>query len=308
MMLNLSAALGRVVLSGRELARLSGFSSRVTGLIDVIDDVNRGVHKKGCAPSVPCDDASGTAASAAELRAPQMLTAGVAHPMRNAGVAGVNLAIEHTPRWAGGKSLPRQKELEGDVNANPSTKTDVRDADTRQADGRTSSTNVASHAVTAPTEKGSETAGPAESEHDDAGGWRLSASPKSSHVSGQPELAPELNGVRTAPDGTSGHGGGQLQRSGSVLLNENRVIEFENVPLVTPAGDVLIQALSFRVSLCQIILPRSLTGICWFLRLLSDLLGTLHSGQGKCISGSLVPVENTLPRTAGVHCIAITNS
>ncbi|CAN0529329.1 unnamed protein product, partial [Scytosiphon promiscuus] len=47
MMLNLSAALGRLVLSGRELARLSGFSSRVTGLIDVIDDVNRGVHKKG---------------------------------------------------------------------------------------------------------------------------------------------------------------------------------------------------------------------------------------------------------------------
>ncbi|CAN0372824.1 unnamed protein product, partial [Hapterophycus canaliculatus] len=67
MMLNLSAALGRLVLSGRELARLSGFSSRVTGLIDVIDDVNRGVYKRGQQPTAPAPVSSPPAAAASTV-------------------------------------------------------------------------------------------------------------------------------------------------------------------------------------------------------------------------------------------------
>ena len=76
MMLNLSAALGRLVLSGRELARLSGFSSRVTGLIDVIDDVNRGVHKKGRQVTSPAA-VTATAPAAAAAAAAATVAAGL---------------------------------------------------------------------------------------------------------------------------------------------------------------------------------------------------------------------------------------
>lgn len=85
----------------------------------------------------------------------------------------------------------------------------------------------------------------------------------------QPELAPEASageavgeagaGARRRRRGSLGgageegvaieasDGGRQLRRSGSVLVNEGSVIEFTDVPLVTPSGEVLIEALSFKV-------------------------------------------------------------
>lgn len=44
MLMNLATAVGRLVLAGRELTRLAGFAARVTELIDVLDDLNRGKY------------------------------------------------------------------------------------------------------------------------------------------------------------------------------------------------------------------------------------------------------------------------
>eukprot|EP01121_Diplochlamys_sp_Union-15-3_P006172 TRINITY_DN1667_c0_g2_i1.p1 TRINITY_DN1667_c0_g2~~TRINITY_DN1667_c0_g2_i1.p1 ORF type:complete len:656 (-),score=65.85 TRINITY_DN1667_c0_g2_i1:33-2000(-) len=46
MLLNLSMAVGRLVLAGRELSRLAGFTARVTELTDVLDDLNYGKYKR----------------------------------------------------------------------------------------------------------------------------------------------------------------------------------------------------------------------------------------------------------------------
>ena len=46
MMLRLSEAMGRLVLSGRELTRLAGFTSRVTNFIQVLDDLNEGKYTR----------------------------------------------------------------------------------------------------------------------------------------------------------------------------------------------------------------------------------------------------------------------
>jgi len=42
MLMNLATAVGRLVLAGRELTRLAGFTARVTELIDVLNDLNQG--------------------------------------------------------------------------------------------------------------------------------------------------------------------------------------------------------------------------------------------------------------------------
>jgi len=44
MLMNLATAVGRLVLAGRELTRLAGFTARVTELIDVLDDLNKGKY------------------------------------------------------------------------------------------------------------------------------------------------------------------------------------------------------------------------------------------------------------------------
>jgi len=44
MLMNLATAVGRLVLAGRELTRLAGFTARVTELIDVLDDLNNGKY------------------------------------------------------------------------------------------------------------------------------------------------------------------------------------------------------------------------------------------------------------------------
>lgn len=275
-MLNLSAALGRLVLSGRELARLSGFSSRVTGLIDVIDDVNSGSYERRYKPkdadSNPATtvsghsvgpavsrEAAGSAADSgqrvqhvpasdamalkeAELQAQRAAqarvnaAAGDDPSHRNAGVAGVNLAIEHTPTWA---------------------------------QGRKTSQNIATAGMSTTAESLAEGAG---NVHLYDASPSLSASvpadtPQNALGSGAPvvpaveggEDSNTNGGARRGEDGamektetdTKVVGGAPLQRSGSVLVNEDSVIEFTDVPLVTPTGEVLIKALSFKVNLTQ---------------------------------------------------------
>ena len=45
-MVRLSEAMGRLVLSGRELTRMAGFTTRVTDLIEVLDDLNAGKYQR----------------------------------------------------------------------------------------------------------------------------------------------------------------------------------------------------------------------------------------------------------------------
>ena len=256
-MLNLSAALGRLVLSGRELARLSGFSSRVTGLIDVIDDVNRGVYKRGQeSPTDPATAANAAAASGLTAAGAQGIAARASSsshgdataaaaaaalaavaadaemaqtritplPHRNAGVAGVNLAAEHPATAPLARSSPGH-----DRSGLSAT------ADSFEALGR------------------------------------LDIGALPSEVRGQPELAPEGSARRAAAatsapaEGVGEHGAGlagsegrgaggaPLKREGSILVNEDSVIEFTGVPLVTPTGEVLIEALSFKVTVLVVV-------------------------------------------------------
>lgn len=46
MLMNLAGAVGRLVLAGRELTRLAGFTARVTELMDVLDDLNAGSYTR----------------------------------------------------------------------------------------------------------------------------------------------------------------------------------------------------------------------------------------------------------------------
>lgn len=46
MLVNLATAVGRLVLAGRELTRLAGFTSRVTELISVLKDLNKGIYTR----------------------------------------------------------------------------------------------------------------------------------------------------------------------------------------------------------------------------------------------------------------------
>lgn len=46
MLVKLAEAIGRLVLAGRELTKLAGFTSRVTELIDVLKDLNQGRYQR----------------------------------------------------------------------------------------------------------------------------------------------------------------------------------------------------------------------------------------------------------------------
>lgn len=46
MLVKLAEALGRISLAGRELTRLAGYTERVTQLINVIDDLNKGHYQR----------------------------------------------------------------------------------------------------------------------------------------------------------------------------------------------------------------------------------------------------------------------
>ncbi|KAM9324098.1 ATP-binding cassette sub-family D member 3 [Gastrophryne carolinensis] len=46
MLLRMSQALGRIVLAGRELTRLSGFTTRITELMQVLNDLNQGKYER----------------------------------------------------------------------------------------------------------------------------------------------------------------------------------------------------------------------------------------------------------------------
>lgn len=46
MLVKMAEAIGRLVLSGRELTKLAGLTSRVTQLRVVLDEVNRGMYTR----------------------------------------------------------------------------------------------------------------------------------------------------------------------------------------------------------------------------------------------------------------------
>lgn len=62
MLLNLATATGRLVLAGREMTRLAGFTARVTELANVLDDLSQGYYVR---TMVSTDTGNGSAASAA---------------------------------------------------------------------------------------------------------------------------------------------------------------------------------------------------------------------------------------------------
>lgn len=206
MMLNLSSALGRLVLAGREMARLSGFSSRVTGLLDVIDDVNRAVYKKGILPK--SSEKSSVATVTVETRKP------IDSPVRNAGMT------DHTTAWTTSGS-PR-------LEAAAST------------DSEKASLLAGQRKETADLLLSKE--------------YRTGVLPRA--ITGHPELAPEAG---FSPKGQAGVSMGSdrdesrsaLKSSGSMLVNKSNVIEFIDVPIVTPTGEVLIEALSFKVMVIE---------------------------------------------------------
>nr|QNH67960.1 ATP-binding cassette transporter subfamily D member 3 [Brachionus plicatilis] len=65
MLVKLAEALGRISLAGREMTRLAGFTERVTQIINVIDDLNRGQYKR---TMVKHDNESGKVAQTVELK------------------------------------------------------------------------------------------------------------------------------------------------------------------------------------------------------------------------------------------------
>lgn len=293
-MLNLSAALGRLVLSGRELARLSGFSSRVTGLIDVIDDVNRGMFRRGQKVTIPGNSSTVPGAAGVQVIATRASPGGNAVvsagddaemearatitplPRRNAGVAGVNLATEPSPSWVAAAAAPARTSSE--ILGLPTAPSGNTEASPASLSLSPPSSNHVNETPDLPSNRQA-------SEDDDDGPSRIAARTTAaaagvalgrpaigtlpSEIRWQAELAPEGTAGRAAEavagagaageDGErlvgSGRGGTEvgdgvgapLQRSGSVLLNEDCVIEFTDVPLVTPTGEVLIDALSFKV-------------------------------------------------------------
>ena len=53
MLVKLAEAVGRLVLAGRELTRLAGFTARVTQLRDILKDINDGNYKRTMIRSGP---------------------------------------------------------------------------------------------------------------------------------------------------------------------------------------------------------------------------------------------------------------
>lgn len=56
MMFKLAEALGRLALAGRELTRLSGFTTRVDTLINVLHDLEDGKYQRTMVASTAKDD------------------------------------------------------------------------------------------------------------------------------------------------------------------------------------------------------------------------------------------------------------
>nr|UOU03346.1 ATP-binding cassette subfamily D3 [Brachionus rubens] len=65
MLVKLAEALGRISLAGREMTRLAGFTERVTQIINVIDDLNRGHYKRSM---VKTEDTENQSREAIELK------------------------------------------------------------------------------------------------------------------------------------------------------------------------------------------------------------------------------------------------
>lgn len=66
MLIKLSEAMGRLVLSGRELTRLAGFTARVTEMMDVLSDLDAGKYQRTMLQSSDDDDASKASTTSAD--------------------------------------------------------------------------------------------------------------------------------------------------------------------------------------------------------------------------------------------------
>lgn len=55
MLVKLAEAIGRLVLAGRELTRLAGFTSRVQELITVLKDLNNGKYQRTMLENKQCN-------------------------------------------------------------------------------------------------------------------------------------------------------------------------------------------------------------------------------------------------------------
>lgn len=53
MLVKLAEAIGRLVLAGREMTRLAGFTARVTEIINVLDDLNKGHYVRNMLQDEP---------------------------------------------------------------------------------------------------------------------------------------------------------------------------------------------------------------------------------------------------------------
>lgn len=53
MLVKLAEAIGRLVLAGREMTRLAGFTARVTEIIHVLNDLNRGHYVRNMLQNEP---------------------------------------------------------------------------------------------------------------------------------------------------------------------------------------------------------------------------------------------------------------
>lgn len=56
MLVKLAEAIGRLVLAGREMTRLAGFTARVTEIMDVLNDINQGNYKRTMVDNKPIEN------------------------------------------------------------------------------------------------------------------------------------------------------------------------------------------------------------------------------------------------------------
>ncbi|CAM9411550.1 unnamed protein product, partial [Phaeothamnion confervicola] len=277
MMVNLSAALGRLVLSGREMTRLSGFSERVTALLDVIEDCQHGVYVRpsvALAPELPA-----TASNVAVAAAGATMT-GAVEPAA-AALAAAELeraALKPASAVTAGAALETEEALikeNGDPVAATSSaarrRTASVDADEASAqnagssglgrrsrarggsgtdggssvNGGGSSGDGRRHSVDASPERALEEAAEPSGYNTPVGLSTEASAGRSSSGGGGGSSSPGSGGISIRGFGAAG--ATVAAATPPVVIERDDVIELEGVPLLTPTGDVLVRSLSFRV-------------------------------------------------------------
>lgn len=64
MLVKMAEAIGRIVLAGREMTRLAGFTARITELMHVLDDLNKGKYQR----TMVADSSRGSQSKLATLK------------------------------------------------------------------------------------------------------------------------------------------------------------------------------------------------------------------------------------------------